>query len=847
MLATSSVIFKRVLGALIMVVALIASTLALAPDNASSMTGPTLSITARGVDGTETLVVKRNGSTVGSLAFGTSNSAQSIILPVGSVWTELELQFNDSPGRDLIVLAFSLDGESRSMVQGDVLVSGQWTGTSCSSLGPPIGETIHCNGIIQFPASGGNPDPPNPPGSGLDPSYWGNAQTVVPVYDTAWPMGASVTLAQAEEYMDFLVDVGFSGFATTYLGNIHAPAQPPGENRYVHKDPLGNSIAEWDNATGNLIMDPDHADHFEDILDLAHDRGLRVMLLVVWERKIVEELGLLNESNGYNWGQQIGARFKDHPAIQAWTLGGDAGVDTPRTQFWTNVTNGLTDAGVTGDMNFHTGSSQARRVNQIDAPWNTGQLIMTSHCADTELATSRLNAVQAQSSIPVWIGEPRYEGIFPTWCGDNPYVPTAQDIVDDALSFVNNGAAGLFYGHNERWQWGHGLEGSTGQGWAGVQQSFDAPGAYALIDALTGTPPPPPPPPEPDVDPPVVTSLVPTDGASVVAGSIAVAAAVSDAESGVNRVQIYVRKLSTGEYWNGSAWVSSWSWVLASNDGAGSWSIPGVDLSDAGDYLGLVWAWDAEGNLANYSSNPQSRFTVGALDEDPPVVASVSPSNGTTVASGDVDVAAQVADAGSGVDRVQMYVRKNSTGEYWNGTAWVSAWSWVAAADDGAGSWSIPDVDMSDAGTYRVLVWAWDREGNRANYSDNPQSLVTVESDDVDPPEVSSVSPQDGAVVPSGVVDVSAQVTDVGSGVDRVRILIRKNSTGEYWNGSDWTANWSWVMAVDDGLGSWVVPEVDVSDASTYRVLAWAWDGQNNRSNYDMNPASLFTVTPDVI
>ncbi len=320
----------------------------------------------------------------------------------------------------------------------------------------------------------------------LDRSYWGAANTVVPVYDTAWDMGVQVTLGEGEEYMDFLSDAGFSGFATTYLGAIHRPAvRPDQEDMFVNRDGRGNEVARWDEATGNLIMDPNHADHFEDLLDAAHDRGLRVMLLVFWERKSVEEYGLINEGNAYNWANQIGRRFKDHPAIQTWTLGGDAGTDDARTQLWTNAVRGLRDAGVTGDINFHTGSAPARRVNQVNADWNSAQLVQTSHCAGTELATSRLERVMRETDTPVWVGESRYEGIDATWCDPQVSIPTADDIVADARSFLETGVAGILYGHNERWQWGHGLEGSGGEGWQSVRESFAAPGAFALIDALT--------------------------------------------------------------------------------------------------------------------------------------------------------------------------------------------------------------------------------------------------------------------------------------------------------------------------------------------------------------------------
>ncbi len=451
---------------------------------ALAQTSVTFSVTGRGTSGTEVLEVWIGGANQATVALGSTTSTYSAEVPSGTQWEDVTLIFPDAPGLDLIVTGFSLDGDLRSMIVGDVLVSGQWTGAECSTLGDPIGETIHCNAVIQFPASDGGGG--EPPAATLDESYWGDAQTVVPVYDTAWDMGVQVTVAQGEEYMDFLVDAGFSGFATTYLGAIHRPAARTDQLPvYTRPDALGNPIATWDDATGNLVMDLDHADHFEDLLDAAHDRGLRVMLLVFWERKSVEEYGLLNEGNSYDWAFQIGDRFKDHPAIQSWTLGGDAGLDDPRTQLWTNAVAGLRDAGVTGDINFHTGSAPARRVNQLDAEWNTGQLVQTSHCAGTELATSRLVGVMAQSSIPVWAGESRYEGIDATWCNPPVTIPTAQDIVDDARSFVDAGVAGILYGHNERWQWGHGLEGSGGLGWDSVKASFAAPGAYALIDALS--------------------------------------------------------------------------------------------------------------------------------------------------------------------------------------------------------------------------------------------------------------------------------------------------------------------------------------------------------------------------
>ena len=348
-----------------------------------------------------------------------------------------------------------------------------------------------------------------------------------------------------------------------------------------------------------------------------------------------------------------------------------------------------------------------------------------------------------------------------------------------------------------------------------------------------------------DTTDPVVSSVAPANGEVVPAGLTDVVAQVSDSESGVDRVRIYVRKLSTGEYWNGSAWVPAWSWVLATDSGAGTWTLPGVDASDAGNYKVLVWAWDVVGNRANFDANPQPVFSVASTDVTNPVVSSVAPANGEVVPAGLTDVVAQVSDAESGVDRVRIYVRKVSTGEYWNGSAWVPAWSWVLATDSGAGSWTLPGVDATDAGNYQVLIWAWDVAGNLASSAENPKPKFSVSSNDVTAPVVSSVTPVDGEVVPAGLTDVVAQVSDAESGVDRVRIHIQKTSTSEYWNGSAWVPAWSWVLATDSGAGAWTVPGVDATAPSDYRVLVWAWDVAGNRAGYDVNPQPVFSVVTD--
>ena len=108
-----------------------------------------------------------------------------------------------------------------------------------------------------------------------------------------------------------------------------------------------------------------------------------------------------------------------------------------------------------------------------------------------------------------------------------------------------------------------------------------------------------------DTTDPVVSSVVPADGDEVSPGLLTVSGDVFDAESGVDRVRVLVRRtdVSPVEYWDGSAWVTAWSWNLATLDGAGGFELVDVPVVAGGEYQTLVWAWDQAGNQATWTAN----------------------------------------------------------------------------------------------------------------------------------------------------------------------------------------------------------------------------------------------------
>ena len=89
--------------------------------------------------------------------------------------------------------------------------------------------------------------------------------------------------------------------------------------------------------------------------------------------------------------------------------------------------------------------------------------------------------------------------------------------------------------------------------------------------------------------------------------------------------------------------------------------------------------------------------------------------------------------------------------------------------------------------------------------------------------------------------NLNGSVTDDISGVDRVRVLVQNQQTGQYWNGNAWQNAWAWNLATLNG-NSWTVPNVNLNPSGRYSVLMWAWDNENNRANWDVNPQPVINV-----
>ena len=143
--------------------------------------------------------------------------------------------------------------------------------------------------------------------------------------------------------------------------------------------------------------------------------------------------------------------------------------------------------------------------------------------------------------------------------------------------------------------------------------------------------------------------------------------------------------------------------------------------------------------------------------------------------------------------------------------------------------------------SYNVSLWAWDNDNNLSNNAANPAPVITVtaaQANDTTPPVVTFTTGLNQTV---GTRNLTGGVTDDISGVDRMRVLVRNQQTGNYWNGTSWQAGWVWNTPTLNA-NTWTLPSVNLTPAGSYIVQLWAWDNEDNRSNNVANPQPVIAV-----
>jgi len=164
-------------------------------------------------------------------------------------------------------------------------------------------------------------------------------------------------------------------------------------------------------------------------------------------------------------------------------------------------------------------------------------------------------------------------------------------------------------------------------------------------------------------------------------------------------------------------------------------------------------------------------LTVNA-DLAPPAVLVSSPISGSWSRSVNIPVSGTAADAGSGLDRVDVSCDGGLSYSVATGTT----------------SWTQPCAGLGE-GASSISARAFDNVG-----WESVRAILTVNVD-LTPPAVTITSPEDSSVVPSQPITVTGDAADAGIGLDRVEVSCDGGTTWSLATGtSSWTIECSLVV-----------------------------------------------------
>ncbi len=185
---------------------------------------------------------------------------------------------------------------------------------------------------------------------------------------------------------------------------------------------------------------------------------------------------------------------------------------------------------------------------------------------------------------------------------------------------------------------------------------------------------------------------------------------IIDAPAGVIDIRLALLDSASGKFWTGTTWVSEFHQVPATIDKRtgmlSRWSYdftPPTDQLPGGTVRAWIWGYD----LAGRFSTPAKRSF--KLASSPPLSKILSPLHFATH-SNDLTIHGS-SFSSRGADLVRVVIRRRADGQYFNGTDFQSAWTFLPSDVSDDGTWST-SIEL-DTGAYFVATYAIDKSGAR--------------------------------------------------------------------------------------------------------------------------------------
>ena len=304
--------------------------------------------------------------------------------------------------------------------------------------------------------------------------------------------------------------------------------------------------------------------------------------------------------------------------------------------------------------------------------------------------------------------------------------------------------------------------------------------------------------------------------------------------SGINTMEISIMRTSDERYWSGTSWVDEARWLSVNGTTQWSYNASSVSWTSGKQYVIRSRAIDhatnielvGVGNLFTFDiDNPSSIIDIPANNSFLNDLITIS---GTSL---DID--------GSGIDVVEICLRRNSDKRYWSGTDWLTKETWLLTTGTANWLYNTSFVLWTSNTIYSVQSRATDNAIN----IEHP-NITVIFSVDQDKPSSTIDFPLDNSYL-NNLNTISGYSSDQGGlGIQLIKISIMKVDDNNYWDGKKWSKDECWLLATGTDEWTFDASGVDWVSDSQYIIRSRAIDIAGNIEMHGSGITFIFDNQP---
>ncbi len=313
--------------------------------------------------------------------------------------------------------------------------------------------------------------------------------------------------------------------------------------------------------------------------------------------------------------------------------------------------------------------------------------------------------------------------------------------------------------------------------------------------------------------------------------------------SGVKQVEIIIKRLSDNYYWDGNTWFPLESWLLATGTTTWAYDSSAVDWLSGERYVVRTQATDFANNVENPAVG-----NVFDMDMECPISTIENPVNNSWVNKLDTVSGTCMEVGNSGIEKVQICIKRTSDNKYWDGSDWKHYDTWLNASNIEPWHIDTRNIQWITGAEYIIHSRAIDNAGN----IESPVTKSIFNFDDQPPEPLSIKINDDDEFTNSPEVRLTLSAKDIGSGVSEMTFS-KDGSLWSYWEQYDTTKLYNLTTGdsqkfvyfrVRDLAGNLAEPVSDIItlDTTPPEVLSFIINNNDEFTN-----TNIVTLNLDVI